>query len=186
MTFGMLIGVPTINGYSGAFPKNYPTEPFLSQKMPNQILDWLKNIDESQNGCWVTGRTPVRKISNNLNTVDLVGFTNTESDKDNSWNWATSPHPYFYVINFNKTSQKLNFEIKSSKCNSDQIINFEDSDGKILKSVNIYSKSKLVDLDLDFSDSIVKKIDIINKLKPCKIGEDPRNLYFEVKNLNIE
>lgn len=55
-----------------------------------------------------------------------------------------------------------------------------------MKEVNILPKSKLVELDLDFSNSIVKKIDLINKLKPCKIGEDPRNLYFEVKNLKYE
>ena len=55
MTFGIQIGIPTVNGYSGAFPPNYPTEPFLSEMPPLKIFDWISNIDESETGCFVTG-----------------------------------------------------------------------------------------------------------------------------------
>ena len=41
-----------------------------------------------------------------------------------------------------------------------------------------------IELILDFQKEIVKKIDFKNALVPCKIENDPRPLYFEVKNLS--
>jgi len=184
MTFSMQIDVPTVNGYSGGFPKNYPTEPFLSEKMPLNIFDWINKIPSNLNGCFVTGKGPVHALSPDLITIDLVGFTNEESNINDTWNWAVTEHPYLYVINFSKKNLIINFEIKSSLCNSGTDFIIKDSNQSELNKFEIQRNSKKIELNLDFQKEFVKKIDFKSTLLPCKIDNDPRPLYFEIKNLN--
>ena len=184
MTFSMQIGIPTVNGYSGAFPPNYPTESFYSEKMPKEIFKWINKIDSKKTGCLVTGRTQPQIISKNLNSINLIGFTGIESDGKNRWNWAISQNPYIYIVNLTNKDMLLNFELKSSKCNISEIIEIKESDGQIFSQKINNDSSLYFNAKLNFSNTFVKKIDFINDLKPCQIEDDPRQLYFEIKNLN--
>lgn len=186
MTFSMFIGIPTVNGYSGAFPPGYPTEPFYSEKMPYQIFNWISQIEGNKVGCFVTGRSPIAVISQNLLSVDLVGFTNVETNNSDFWNWAVTKNPYFYVVNFTNKDLLVNFEIKSSSCNTNSKILFKDSNDKKILESEISTVSKNIEFNLQFKNEKVKKIDIMSNLKPCKFENDPRELYFEVKNLKYQ
>jgi hypothetical protein len=184
MTFSTQIDVPTVNGYSGGFPKNYPTESFLSEKMPLNIFTWIDDIPSNLKGCFVTGRGPVHILSPDLITIDLVGFTNKESNTSESWNWAVTQNPYLYIINFSKKNLIINFDIRSSVCNSDTDFTIKDSNQTELSKFEVKNSLNSIELILDFQNEIVKKIDLISSLVPCKVENDPRPLYFEVKNLN--
>ena len=74
--------------------------------------------------------------------------------------------------------------IKSSKCNTSEIIEIKESDGQIFSQKINNDSSLYFNAKLNFSNTFVKKIDFINDLKPCQIEDDPRQLYFEIKNLN--
>lgn len=186
MTFSMLIGVPTVNGYSGAFPPGYPTESFTSEKMSSDIFNWISQIERNKVGCFVTGRTPIALITEDLLRVDLVGFTNVETNNFDFWNWAVTKNPIFYIINLTGKDLQLNFEIRASSCNITNPILLKDSfDNKILET-EISTLPKNIELNLQFKNEMVKKIDFVSDLNPCKFANDPRELYFEVKNLNYK
>jgi hypothetical protein len=52
--------------------------------------------------------------------------------------------------------------------------------------------SKRVDIttsfefEIDMTKSVVKRVQIITDGGGCQIGNDPRNLFFEIKDFNIE
>jgi hypothetical protein len=184
MTFGAQVGIPTVNGYSGAFPPNYPTEPFLSEKPPLKIFDWIANIDKSKRGCFVTGRTPIRFFNQDLKNIDLVGFTPIESNGNDTWQWSVSPNPYLFIINYTKKDLQLEFEIKPAKCLESQDIRIVEAGGEDLYQGELNKFGEKFKFILNFENEIVKRIEIITKSNPCRFENDPRDLFFEIKNLN--
>jgi hypothetical protein len=185
MVFSSKIGIPTVNGYSGAFPPNYPTEPFNSEKPPLKIFDWIEKIDKTERGCFVTGRTPVRILNKDLLSVDLVGFTPVETMGKNYWQWAVSPNPYMFIINYSKKDIILNFEIQPSKCLKALDLKIVEVPEKVIFENNLTAKGANFDIKIDFNDDIVKRIELITSAEGCKLDGDPRILYFEIKNLTV-
>jgi hypothetical protein len=183
MTFGAQVGIPTVNGYSGAFPPNYPTEPFLSEKPPLKIFDWIANIDKSERGCFVTGRTPIRVLDKNLKSVDLVGFTTLETNGKETWQWSVSPNPYLFIINYTKKVLQLEFEIKPAKCLKSQDIRIIETGRGDLFIGKLNEFGEKFKYSLNFEKDIVKRIEIITESTPCRFNNDPRDLFFEIKNL---
>lgn len=185
MTFAIQVGVPTINGYSGAFPPNYPTEPFNSDKPPLKIFDWISKVDKNLRGCFIAGSTPLKELNKDLMTIDLVGFTQVESDGKNSWQWAVSPNPYIFIINYSRDKLKLRFEINPAKCNIKQDLRIsEDGETDLFQGV-LKSTTNEFDYTIDFTNSVVKRIELITKSNPCRFDGDPRDLFFEIKNLVV-
>jgi hypothetical protein len=185
MTFGIQIGIPTVNGYSGAFPPDYPTEPFLSEQPPLKIFDWIKQIDPSKKGCFVTGRTPIRYFNKDLKNVDLVGFTPLETNGIETWQWSISPNPYFFIINYTKKDLDLEFELRPARCLTKQDFRIAEANKKDIYQGELTSSGKIFKIKLDFNSDIVKRIEIITKSGPCKSEGDPRDLFFEIKNLKF-
>ena len=186
MVFGAQIGLPTVNGYSGAFPPGYPTEPFTSEKLPLGIFDWMNKIDDEERGCFVTGRSPVRTLDEGLVSLDSVGFTPYETNGVDSWQWSVSPNPYLFIINYTKKNMIVNFKINPSKCVESMDIKIVEVPDKILYEDNLSSQGASIELNLIFNNEIVKRIEIITKSEGCIIKGDPRTLYFEVKNLTFK
>jgi hypothetical protein len=185
MTFAIQIGVPTVNGYSGAFPPGYPTETFTSNDEPLKIFDWIAKIDKTKRGCFVTGRSEIKSLNKDFDSIDFIGFTNAESDSTNSWRWAVSPNPYLYILSNSFKVRELNFEINSAKCSPVQVIKIRDGqDIDLIEPVTVNEKNQFR-LDLDMTNSVVKRIQIITDSGGCQVENDPRKLFFEIKNFNI-
>ena len=186
MVFGAQIGMPTVNGYSGAFPPGYPTEPFNSEKLPLKIFDWIDKIDDSERGCFVTGRSPVRKLSKNNVSLDLIGFRPGENNDADFWQWSVSPNPYLYLINLRKKNLTVNFKVNPGKCLNSMDLKIVEVPDKILYEDKISSDGTAIELNLNFSSDIVKRIELITSSEGCRIEGDPLTLYFEVKNLTYK
>ena len=186
MTFAIQIGVPTVNGYSGAFPPGYPTETFTSNDEPLKIFDWIAKIDKSKRGCFVTGRSEIKSLNKDFDSIDFIGFTNAESDSTNSWRWAVSPNPYLYILSNSFKVRELNFEINSAKCSPVQVIKIRDGqDNDLIEPITVNEKNQF-SLDLDMTNSVVKRIQIITDSGGCQVENDPRKLFFEIKNFTID
>jgi hypothetical protein len=185
ITYSVQVGVPTVNGYSGAFPPNYPVENFNSELLPNEIFEWIEKIDKSKNGCFINGVSGIYNFNSKNKSVDLVGFSPAEKKKTEYWQWAVSPNPYFYLINFDKDFMNLSFEISPSVCEPIQVITIRDKFNEILLNTEINEPGKKVKLKLDFRDSIVKILDVQTNTPSCKVSNDDRPLFFEIKNLKI-
>ena len=185
ITFSSQIGVPTVNGYSGAFPLGYPAESFTSSEEPLKIFDWIAKIDKSKRGCFVTGRSEVKFLNKDFDEIDFIGFTSVESDSTNSWRWAVSPNPYLYILSNSFKIRELNFEIKTAKCSPIQSVKIRDGqDVDLIEPITVNEKNQF-SLDIDMTNSVVKRIQIITDSGGCQIENDPRKLFFEIKNFSI-
>ncbi len=186
ITFSAQIGIPTVNGYTGAFPPGYPTEEFHSEKMPLKIFDWINKIDKNERGCFITGVSPIREIRTDTAFVDFVGFTNKETLGANYWQWAVSPYPYLYIVNQTNKNMELNFLVQTTSCFPDQKIRIVDEeDSKEIMSVGSPA-GELVKIVLNFQEKRVKRLALIVENAGCSSNSDPRRLYVNIKNFESE
>jgi hypothetical protein len=185
LSFAVQIGVPTVNGYSGAYPPGYPIEPWNSIEDPLRIFDWIDKIDKNKRGCFVTGRSKIRYLNRKTDSIDFVGFTGNETKGQNSWRWAISPSPYVYIIDHSFSIKEIKFNLKTSQCFSSQKISITDSQNKMISPVSVVSGEKEYVLNIDMTDSIVKMIQFSTDAEACFVDGDPRNLYFEIKNFKM-
>ena len=185
MMFSIQIGVPTINGYSGAFPPNYPIEAFNSTSEPLQIFRWINEITNENRGCLVTGRTKIISLNSKSESVEFVGFTGEEKKGSSTWRWANSSSPYLYIYSRENSLRNLKFSLKTSSCFENQTIRITDSQDKLLVEETIVEEERNYDLKIDLSNNFVKIIQFNTDAQVCKVKGDPRDLYFEIKNFSI-
>jgi hypothetical protein len=183
--FSIQIGVPTINGYSGAFPPNYPIEVFNSTSEPLQIFRWINEISPEKRGCLVTGRTKIISLNSKSESVEFVGFTGEEKKGSSTWRWANSSSPYLYIYSRENSLRNLKFSLKTSSCFENQTIRITDSQNKLLVEETIVEEERNYDLKVDLSNNFVKIIQFNTDAQVCKVKGDPRDLYFEIKNFSI-
>ena len=186
MTFAIQIGVPTINGYSGAFPPGYPNEPFNSNAEPYAIFDWISKIDnESKTGCYVTGKSSPKVLDSDYKYVDFVGFTENESSGVDEWRWAVSPNPYIYILGNNLGKIKLTFEIRTTSCFPLQTVTLADGQDVPIGEDLVVDRSKEVSVNFDMSNAFVRRLQIISDAGSCRSTSDERDLFFEIKNFQL-
>jgi hypothetical protein len=186
MTFAIQIGVPTVNGYSGAFPPGYPNEPFNSNAEPYAIFDWISKIDnESKTGCYVTGKSSPKVLDSDYKYVDFVGFTENETSGVDEWRWAVSPNPYIYILGNNLGKIKLTFEIRTTSCFPLQTITLADGQDVPIGEDLVVDRSKEVSVNFDMSNAFVRRLQIITDAGSCRSTSDERDLFFEIKNFQL-
>jgi hypothetical protein len=185
ITFSAQIGVPTVNGYSGAFPVDYPTESFTSNDEPLKIFEWISKIDPQKRGCFVTGRSEIKSLSREFDSIDFTGFTELESNGSASWRWSVSPNPYLYILSNSFRNKEFSFTLNTTQCNPIQEISILDGQGNTLVPTKKVASSSLFEFDIDMRNAVVKRVQIISDSGGCQLGEDPRSLFFEIKNFEI-
>ena len=186
ITFSTQVGIPTVNGYSGAFPGGYPIQSWNSTFGSFKIFDWISQIDTTKRGCFLSGISEFKNLKLDKTFIDFVGFTPMEEMGSNSWNWAVNKDPYFYVLNSTGSNLRLTFEIETSKCFTNQNIIIQDvSSNKTLKIIEV-SGQEVINIDLSFKESYLKQIQFSTDAGICRVEGDPRGLYFNVKNLKYE
>ena len=186
ITFSTQVGIPTVNGYSGAFPGGYPIQSWNSTFGSFKIFDWISQIDTTKRGCFLSGISEFKNLKLEKTFIDFVGFTPMEEMGSNSWNWAVNKDPYFYVLNSTGSNLRLTFEIETSKCFTNQNIIIQDvSSNETLKIIEV-SSQEVINIDLSFKESYLKQIQFSTDAGICRVEGDPRGLYFNVKNLKYE
>ena len=186
ITFSTQVGIPTVNGYSGAFPGGYPIQSWNSTFGSFKIFDWISQIDTTKRGCFLSGISEFKNLKLDKTFIDFVGFTPMEEMGSNSWNWAVNKDPYFYVLNSTGSNLRLTFEIETSKCFTNQNIIIQDvSSNETLKIIEV-SGQEVINIDLSFKESYLKQIQFSTDAGICRVEGDPRGLYFNVKNLKYE
>ena len=185
VVFASQSGVPTVNGYSGAYPKNYPVSAFESDVPSVAIFDWISKIDSDKVGCFVQDSENFLKLNNQYDSQFKYGFTETESSSLSSWNWAVASTPSYLFLNNSKQQLKISFELFPAKCFDQQFIKISNDSGTILFEGWISGDGIIMDVNLDFTKSIAKRLDFKVTSDACILAGDPRSLYFELKNLKI-
>ncbi len=185
MTFAIQVGVPTVNGYTGAFPVGYPTESFTSNDEPLKIFDWISKIDPQKRGCFVTGRSEIKSLNGEFDSIDFIGFTELETNGSASWRWAVSPNPYLYILSNSDKKKEISFTLNTSQCNPVQEISILDGQGNTINPDKKVTNSSEFQVEVDMRNAVIRRIQIITDSGGCQLGNDPRDLFFEIKDFNI-
>jgi hypothetical protein len=186
MMFAVQIGIPTVNGYSGAYPEGYPIEDFRSDKDPLEIFDWIGKIDSRKRGCLVTGRTKIQYLNRDVDSVDFVGFAKSTDQERRTNLLATSPNPYLYFYSNRNQNKKIFFTLKTSTCFQTQEIHVVDGQYNELVSKKIVSADSDFEFELNFENSIVKRIQIISNAYGCSISGTQEKIYFEIVDFQFK
>jgi hypothetical protein len=185
MTFAIQVGVPTVNGYTGAFPVGYPTESFTSNDEPLKIFEWISKIDPQKRGCFVTGRSEIKSLNGEFDSIDFIGFTELETNGSASWRWAVSPNPYLYILSNSDKKKEISFTLNTSQCNPVQEISILDGQGNTINPDKKVTNSSEFQVEVDMRNAVIRRIQIITDSGGCQLGNDPRDLFFEIKDFNI-
>ena len=182
MVFAYRSGVPTVNGYSGGFPAGYPVESFTSSEDPNEIFEWIENIDLEKRGCFTTGVTEIYPLNKKLTKVDLVGF---EPFKDvESSSVAKSAYPYFYIYSNEENLKTISFNISPPKCLDSQNISIKVIPDLDLFSGIIANSGEKFEVEVDMRNSRVKRLQFISDDKSCENSVN-NPYYFELDGFKL-
>jgi hypothetical protein len=83
-------------------------------------------------------------------------------------------------------NKEFSFTLNTTQCNPIQEISILDGQGNTLVPTKKVINSSSFDFDVDMRKSVVKRVQIISDSGGCQLGEDPRNLFFEIKNFKVE
>jgi len=186
LAFAVQIGVPTVNGYSGAFPPNYPDLSWNEDAPSLQIFDWMKQIEEDKKGCLILGNSNVRYLSNLVPSVDFYGFTEEESNGSSNWRWAVSKEAHLLFIGKENSRQLIEFELRGATCFENQMIEVFVSNSTKSRNLLINKKGLIQSFILDFKENRANSITFSINSPPCVLEGDPRDLYFEIKNIKLK
>jgi len=187
MVLTTVVNKPTINGYSGSYPKGYPSINWFSDGDIRSLTQWASDQQPKAKICLLDGigDEPIVFGENGVQVVMGRGFTDTETKTYDTWNWSVFPQSEIYIYNLNSQSKNVNmsFELISPKClnSSNFLIAFNDEEVPIGSS----KKQVSVNISLDLYEWERKVINLHSKNPYCNFENDPRDLYFSVKNLNV-
>ena len=185
LSFAVQIGVPTVNGYSGGFPPNYPNKPWNHDAPSLEIFDWMNQIENEKKGCLILGNSNIRYLSDIVPSLDFYGFTEQETNGSNNWRWAVSNKSYILIIGERGTKRNLKFEIRGAPCFDELSLNVDLVGQKELILSNLDSQNKIVNITLDMGDRGAEVLMFSTEVKACNMPGDPRDLFFEIKNIEL-
>ena len=186
ITFAAQVGIPTVNGYSGAFPSGYPVQSWNSTFGSRRIFDWMATINSSKRGCFLSEISDHKSLARDKTFVDFVGFTPEENIGSNSWNWAVIRNPDLYAYSLEAKRISFVFELETSPCFKSQTITIKNArSGEIIKKVQVINKQE-IELEMEFGDEYLNQIQFSTDVGVCEVKGDPRGLYFNVKNLTYQ
>jgi len=183
-----LINVPTANGYSGGFPLDYPKKPWQYEGDISEILNWSKFGNGEIRGCVVSDTHSLIKSNPGESQIYFhAGFSPEESDKKNNiWRWTESNTAYIILnIPTNYKQALLSIRVKTASCVNKNQLTVSNLTTKEKSIIFIEKKEKQLDFVINNSTSGINQIKLEVNDKYCNYPNDPRNLYFEIKNYEV-
>ncbi len=187
ISMSSITGIPTANGQSSGYPSGYPTKPLFYEGDITDTLEWAQFGISSKKGCFVSDSfTPLisEPIEPRVETYD--GFSPKEGGETDYWSWATRSDPILFVSTIaNSRNNILDIQIKTPPCLQERELTFVALPDTQLKKITIDAKSSNYSIQIPPSRYNLTKIQIFTNDEFCKIENDPRDLFFEIKNYKI-
>ena len=189
MILTIYVDKPTVNGYSGGFPATYPPIDWYGDGELNAIGQWLEDNGAIEDVCLLDGINFAEPLSYNREELFLTlgnGFSGFETNGKDEWFWSEWSSSSFYIYNLTKLTKniQLKFDLNTPVCLSDAQLILESpkfSESVNFKNTNSSTFSKT--LDIPAWDRMAVKISSGSDY--CSFPDDPRNLYFSVKNIEF-
>lgn len=183
---GMLVsaklGIPTFNGYSGGFPKDFPNQAWRSETNLLEFGKWLDRLDASKGSC-IVRNTAVERFDNPIFIESALGFDLLESSKNNTWRWSTSKNSNYRMINYSKSkiSGFIKFDIKPAQCLTNITLQIQHANWK--ETINIeQGDTKEITIPVQINPQSTKSIDFTVENELCSVENDTRLLAFNILN----
>ena len=184
MGFAYQIDVPTVNGYSGYWPPGYPKQEWLHEGDISGTLNWIQQIPKNKRGCFTTGDLPIFYLSSTENRFDFEdGFTDRETNGEDYWQWATRERNFAFLYSGQRDEIDISFQIKSAPCLDKKQVDIIKLPKMKIMTINLDTNVKKVEFRLPLQDRELAKLEFRTDQNYCKVGNDPRSLHFEIKNL---
>jgi hypothetical protein len=184
MGFAYQIDVPTVNGYSGYWPPGYPKQEWLHEGDISGTLNWIQQIPKNKRGCFTTGDLPIFYLSSTENRFDFEdGFTDMETNGEDYWRWATRERNFAFLYSGQRDEIDISFQIKSAPCLDKKQVDIIKLPEMEIMTINLDTNVKKVEFTLPLQDRELAKLEFRTDQNYCKVGNDPRSLHFEIKNL---
>jgi hypothetical protein len=189
MILTIYVDKPTVNGYSGGFPATYPPIDWYGDGELTAIGNWLEDNGATKDVCLLDGINFTDPLSYNREELLITlgnGFSGFETNGKDEWFWSEWPSSSFYIYNLTNLTKniQLNFDLNTPVCLSDArlVVDLPKlSESVTLKSTN--SSTFSTTLNIPARDRIAIKIS--SESDYCSFPDDPRNLYFSVKNVDF-
>jgi hypothetical protein len=176
------LGVPTFNGYSGGFPKDFPNQAWRSKTDLLAFGKWL-NINNASKGSCIVRNTKVEPFDTPVFIQSASGFDLLESSRNNTWRWATSNYSEYKLINYRKISEsgQVKFEIKPAQCLTNLKLNIKlgNWENKFELATN---ETQIVTIPVKINPESAQSINFTVENELCNFEKDPRLLAFNVLN----
>jgi hypothetical protein len=111
MVFAYQLDVPTVNGYSGAFPPDYPVQEWLHEGDISGVFDWINKVDKNVRGCFTTGDLPIFYLDSQDSRFEFEdGFTPEETNGKSKWRWANRNRSFEFLYSPKDVKFRLNYQ----------------------------------------------------------------------------
>jgi hypothetical protein len=182
MTVSAKLGIPTFNGYSGGFPKDFPNQAWRSKTDLLAFGKWL-NINDASKGSCIVRNTKVEPFDTPVFIQSASGFDLLESSKNNSWRWAISNNSEYKIINYRNVSKsgQVKFEIKPAQCLTNLKLNIKlgNWENKFELATN---ETQIVTIPVKINPESAQIISFTVENELCNVEKDPRFLAFNILN----
>jgi hypothetical protein len=179
-------GLPTINGYSGGFPDGYPNLNWRSKSDLLSVGKWLTTNNAEEKSC-VLRRNLVESFNAKIFVDSNLGFDLIETNGRDVWRWSISSQSSLKLINYRKqlASDSITLDLQLPKCSANSNINIQIGPG-VIQSFKIESdEKKSIKLDYSINGESEQYLNFFIEGSGCTVNNDPRKLYFNVSNIQV-
>lgn len=179
----------SVKGYSGSRPQNYPSLSWYVDGDLPAIGNWLSNNPKAGEVCFLDGINFKNILKYTPARIDYSvgrGFTGIEKTKNSSWSWSVWQSSTFYVQSFKSNDHLTTFEfnIETPACLDNS--KFEVKINGIIYTYELIQANSLkVQIHLLVPAWERIPVEIKKNEGFCKVGDDPRELHFSIKDVSF-
>lgn len=183
MIISAQLNFPTINGYSGGYPAAYPSQPWRSVTQINEVIQWLSKSDALNSACLIRNNS-VDQLSGGILTTTLSGFDFLEKLDNEFWWWSKEKDADLSIINLEDTllDGNLSLVIERPDCQENQQIKLTNLSNNQLIIYDLVKKRTKIQVPLLISPYQENILRFSALVETCSVNNDPRTLFFSVKN----
>jgi hypothetical protein len=190
MALTLFINTPTVNGYSGSRPQDYPGMSWYSDGDLPAIGKWLTLNGSLENVCMLDGINFKPLLNFGGDKIDFSvgrGFTGLEKSKSNYWAWSVWEKSTVYLQSFKNTTEdvEVSFTLEIPDCLNEASFKITVPD---VVDDTYFSDGSPLEIKFPLTISAWERMSMEIEKDPgfCNVEGDPRDLHFSVKNLQIK
>jgi hypothetical protein len=183
MVLSARLNFPTVNGYSGGYPDNYPAQAWRSRTQLSSVVSWLSQNEALSETCLIRPNS-VDKLNTDFLFNSQSGFDIMEKAGENTWWWSKSNKAQLSIINLKPVSFNgfLQGTLEIPSCQNQQTVTVTNMTTNETTAIKFNKRRMKFEIPMNVMgrSEIIFKFEALNET--CQLAEDPRTLFFSLKN----